>query len=150
MLLPANLLGLFLIGAAAAWVVALYMRGHRLTRITVSTGARIGFVTGVVGSWTAAAMSGFSLYTIRFGLHQGSWLDGLWQSFVNKWQAQEAAIGADAQNIAVFKAILVSPDGRAGFVLFSIAFLVGTVVLFAVAGGALGARMLTRARRSEN
>ena len=44
----------------------------------------------------------------------------------------------------------ISPEGRAGFVLFLIAFLVGTLVLFAVAGGALGARMLARARRSEN
>jgi hypothetical protein len=150
MLLPANILGLLLMGATAAWAVALYTRGHRPALITVGAGARIGFVTGVVASWTAAAMSGFSLYAMRFWLHQGSWLDSIWQDFVNKWQAQEAAIGADAQNVAAFKAILTSQDGRAGFVLFAIAFLMGTLVLFAVAGGALSARMLTRARRSEN
>lgn len=150
MLLPANILGLVLMAATAAWVVALYMRGHRPARITVGAGARIGFVTGVVGSWTAAAISGLSLYAMRFWLHQGSWLDSLWQDFVNRWQAQEASLGADAQNVAAIKALILSPEGRAGFILFMIAFLMGTLVLFAIAGGALSARMLTRARRSEN
>jgi hypothetical protein len=150
MLLPANILGLLLMGATAAWVVALYVRSHRPAWITVGAGARIGFVTGVVGSWTAAAMSGLSLYAIRYWLHQGSWLDGLWQNFLNQWQAQEAAIGADAQNVAAIKAVIISPEGHAGFVIFMIAFLMGTLVLFAIAGGALGARMLTRARRPEN
>jgi hypothetical protein len=150
MLSPVSILGLLLMGATAAWVVALYVRSHRPAWITVGAGARIGFVTGVVGSWTAAAMSGFSLYAMRFWLHQGSWLDGLWQNFVNQWQAQEAAAGADAQNVAALKALMLSPEGRAGFALFLIAFLMGTLVLFAIAGGALGARMLTRARRTEN
>jgi len=150
MLSPVSILGLFLMGATAAWVVALYVRSHRPAWITAGAGARIGFVTGVVGSWTAAAMSGLSLYAIRFWLGQGSWLDGLWQDFVNQWQAQEVAVGADAQNVAAIKALIMSPEGRAGFVLFMIAFLMGTLVLFAIAGGALGARMLTRARRSEN
>jgi hypothetical protein len=143
-------LGLLLMGATAGRVVALYMRGHRPAWVTVGAGARIGFVTGVVGSWTAAAVSGLSLYAMRFWLHQGGWLDSLWQNFVNEWQAQEAAVGADAQSVAVMKAMIISPEGRAGFVLFMIAFLGGTLVLFAIAGGALGARMLTRARRSEN
>lgn len=150
MLLPANILGLLLMGATAAWVVALYMRGHRPARITVGAGARIGFVTGVVASWTAAAISGLSLYAMRFWLHQGGWFDNLWQDFVNRWQAQEAALGADAQNVAAIKALILSPEGRAGFILFMIAFLMGTLVLFAIAGGALSARMLTRTRRSEN
>ena len=150
MLSPVSILGLFLMGATAAWVVALYVRSHRPAWITVGAGARIGFVTGVVGSWTAAAMSGLSLYAIRFWLGQGSWLDGLWQDFVNQWQAQEVAVGADAQNVAAIKALIMSPEGRAGFVLFMIAFLMATLVLFAIGGGALGARMLNRTRHPEN
>jgi len=150
MLSPVSIVGLLLMGAAAAWVVALYMRSHRPTWITVGAGARIGFVTGVVGSWTAAAVSGLSLYAMRFWLHQGSAFDDFWQTLVNQWQAQVTATGADVQNIAAFKAILISPEGRAGLVLAAIAFLMGTLVLFAIAGGALGARMLTRTRRTEN
>lgn len=147
---PVSIIGLLLMGAAAAWVVVLYTRSHRPAWITVGAGARIGFVTGVVGSWTAAAISGLSLYAVRFWMGQGSWLDGLWQNFVNQWQAQETAIGADPQNVAAFKTMLVSPEGRAGLILFAIACLMGTLALFAIAGGALGARMLTRTRRPEN
>ena len=150
MLSPLSIFGLLLMGATAGRVVALYIRGHRPAWITVGTGARIGFVTGVVGSWTAAAVSGLSLYAMRFWLHQGGWLHNLWQSFLTEWQAQEAAVGADPQGVAIFKALITSPEGRAGFILLLIASLMGTLVLFAIAGGALGARMLTRARRSEN
>ena len=150
MLSPVSILGLLLMGATAAWVVALYMRGHRPARITVGTGARIGFVTGVVGSWTAAAMSGLSLYAMRFWLHQGSAFDDFWQNVVNLQQAQGVAVGADAQNLAAAKTLMMSPEGRAGLILFTIAILMGTLVRFAIAGGALGARILTRTRRPEN
>lgn len=150
MLSPVSVFGLILMGATAAWVVALYLRAHRPAWITVGAGARIGFVTGVVGSWTAAAMSGLSLYALRFWLHQGGAFDDFWQNVVNLQQQQGVAIGADAQNLAAAKALMMSPEGRAGLILFTIAILMGTLVLFAIAGGALGARMLTRARRSEN
>jgi hypothetical protein len=147
---PVSIFGLLLMGVAAAWVVALYIRSHRPAWITVGAGARIGFVTGVVGSWTAAVISGLSLYAWRFWLHQGSAFDDFWQSLVNQQQAQGTAVGADAQTLAAVKALMLSPEGRAGLVLFAIAFLMATLVLFAIAGGALSARMLTRTRRPEN
>jgi len=150
MLSPVSILGLFLMGATAAWVVALYIRSHQPAWITVGAGARIGFVTGVVGSGSAAAMSGLSLYAMRYWLHRGSAFDDFWQSVVNMQQAQGVAVGADPQNLAAAKALMMSPEGRAGLVLFTIAVLMTTLVLFAVAGGALGARILTRARRREN
>lgn len=147
---PMSIFGLLLMGATATWVVALYVRGQRPSWITVGAGARIGFVTGVVGSWTAAAMSGLSLYAMRFWLHQGGAFDDFWQSFVNQWQSQVSASGADVQSVAAFKGMLISQEGRAGLVLFAIFFLMGTLVLFAIAGGALGARMSVRARRRGN
>ena len=150
MLSPVSILGLFLMGATAAWVVALYVRSHRPAWITVGAGARIGFVTGVVGSWTAAAMSGLSLYAMRYWLHQGSAFDDFWQNIVNLQQAQGIAVGADAQNLAAVKVLMMSPEGRAGLILFTVAVLMVTLVLFAIAGGALGARMLKRAPRPEN
>jgi hypothetical protein len=147
MLSPVSIFGLLLMGATAAWVVVLYTRSHRPAWITVGAGARIGFVTGVVGSWTAAAMSGLSLYAMRYWLHQGSAFDDFWQNVVNLQQAQGISVGADAQNLAAAKALMMSPEGRAGLILFTIAILMGTLVLFAIAGGALGARILTRTRR---
>jgi hypothetical protein len=150
MLSPVGIFGVLLMGATAAWAVVLYMRSQRPAWITIGAGARIGLVTGVVGGWAAAATSGLSLYALRFWLHQGSIFDNFWQSFVNQQQAQGTAAGADAQTLATIKATLISPEGRAGLVLFGIAFLMATLLLFAIAGGALSARMLTRTRRPGN
>jgi hypothetical protein len=145
-----SVFGVLLMAAAAAWAVALYTRSLKPAWITIGAGARIGLVTGVVGGWTAAAATGLSLFAMRFWLHKGSWFDDQWQDFVNRLQAQGTPTGADAQNLAAIKAAVISPEGRAGFALFGIAFVMVTMVLFAIAGGALGARRLARPRRSGN
>ncbi|MGD0346044.1 MAG: zinc ribbon domain-containing protein [Terracidiphilus sp.] len=147
---PVGIFGLLLMGATAAWAVVLYMRSQRPAWITVGAGARIGLVTGVLGGWTAAAMTGLSLYAMRFWLHQGSTFDSFWQELVNQQQAQGTAVGADVQTLAAVKALMISAEGRAGLVLFGIAFLMATLVLFAIAGGALSARLLARTRRQGN
>ena len=150
LLSPVDIFGVLLMGVAAAWAVALYARNLRPSWITVGAGVRIGLVTGVVGGWTAAAATGLSLYAMRFWLHKGDSFDSFWQSLVNQQQAQGTAAGADAQTLAALKAIMISPEGRAGFVLVAIALLVAMQLLFAIAGGALGARRLTRPPRPGN
>ncbi|MGA3130410.1 MAG: zinc ribbon domain-containing protein [Terracidiphilus sp.] len=150
MLSPVSIFGLLLMGATAAWAVARYTRDQQPSWITVGAGARIGLVVGIVGSWTSAAMIGLSLYAMRFWLRQGSSFDSFWQNVVNQQQAQGIAVGADAQTLAEVKAMLISPEGRAGMVLFIVAFLMSTLVLFAVAGGALSARLLARSHRPGN
>ena len=49
----------------------------------------------------------------------------------------------------MMKAWLLPPEGRAGWLLAAITLLGMALLLFAVAGGALGARMLARSRRPE-
>jgi hypothetical protein len=147
MLSPVGIFGVLLMGATAAWAVVLYTRSQRPAWITVGAGARIGLVTGVVGSWAAGAMTGLSLYAMRFWLHQGSIFDNFWQDLVNQQQAQGTAAGADAETLAAIKATMISSEGRAGLVLCGIAFLMATLLLFAIAGGALSARLLARTRR---
>ncbi len=44
---------------------------------------------------------------------------------------------------------MLSPEGHAGIETFGFAFNSVLLILFAVGGGALGARMLARARRPE-
>ena len=44
---------------------------------------------------------------------------------------------------------MLSPEGHAGIEAFGFAFNSLFLIFFAVAGGALGARMLARARRPE-
>ena len=147
MLSPVGIFGLLLIAGAAVWVVALYKRSLRPASITIGAGARIGLVTGVVGGWTAAASTGVALYAMRFWLHQGRVFDDFWQTVNQQMNQQWTSMGVDPHTIAEAKAWMLSPEGRAGWVLCAVAFLVATLLLFAVAGGVLGARLLGRPRR---
>lgn len=150
MLSPVGIFGLLWMAVAAAWAVVLYVRSQRPAWITVGAGARIGLVTGVLGGWTAAATTGITLFSMRFFFHQSKGFDDLWQNLVNQQIAQQwESAGVDAATIALAKTWLLSPEGRAGSMLGAILFLAAALLLFAVAGGALGARLLARARRPE-
>jgi len=150
MLSPVGILGMPLMAATAVWVVVLYVRSQRPAWITIGAGARIGLVTGLLGSWTAAASTGITLFVMRFWLHQGSFYDGLWQNLVNQQMSQQwTSMGVDAQTIAMMKAWLLPPEGRAGWLLAAMSLLTLALLLFSVAGGALGARLLANSRRPE-
>ena len=148
MLSPVGVFGIFLMAATSAWVVALYMRSQRQASLTVGAGARIGLVTGLVGGWTAAAVTGISLYVMRYWLHGGSLFDDFWRTLVKQMNQQWTSMGVDAQTIALAKSWMFSAEGRAGWVLFAATFLMAVLLVFAVGGGALGARLLNRPRRS--
>ena len=150
MLSPVGIFGWFLMAVAAAGAVALYIRSQSPAWITLGAGARIGLVTGLLGSWSAAATSGITLFVMRFVLHQGNLFDDFWQNFVNQRLAQQyTAMGIDANTIGLYQKWLLSPEGRAGFMFSAIVFLAGGLLLFSVAGGAMGARLLARSRRPE-
>jgi hypothetical protein len=149
MMSPLSIFGMFLMGGAGAWVVAIYLRRERPAWITIGAGARIGLVTGIVGGWTAMAATGISLFAMRFFLHQGKSFDDLLQNIVDRQLSQSGMSGFNAQAVDVFKAWLLSPAGRAGWVVGSVTVLVGLLMLFAVAGGALSARLLGRPSRTQ-
>jgi hypothetical protein len=150
MLSPLSIFGFALMAMAAAWAVVLYVRSQRPAWITVGAGARIGLVTGLMGSWMAAATTGVTLFVMRFFLHQGNFFDSFWQDFVNGQLTQQwTSMGVPAATIAMTKAWLMSPEGRAGSMLSATLFLAIGLLIFAVGGGALGARLLARSRRPE-
>ncbi|MGA7830330.1 MAG: hypothetical protein WCA21_05160 [Terracidiphilus sp.] len=142
--------GLLWMAVAAAWVVMLYMRSQRPAWITLGAGARIGLVTGLAGGWTAAAASAFTLFAMRFIFHHGNEFDDFWQNQVSEKVSQQwAASGYDAQQVLTAKAMLNSPEGRSGLTITVIFLMAVAMVVFATAGGALGARMLSRRRQPE-
>jgi hypothetical protein len=144
---PVGIFGLLLMAGTGAWVVALYMRSQRPAWITIGAGARIGFVTGIVGSWTSAAVTGGTLFAMRYWLHQGGVFDNFWQSLNQQITQEWATMGVDAQSMAILEGLLLSPEGRAGWVLGAIAFLMAALLIFASAGGAISAHLLARTRR---
>jgi hypothetical protein len=143
-------IGALLMPLAAAWVVALYMRGQRPAWITTGAGARIGLMTGILGGWAAALTTGVTLYAQRFWLHQGNTFDDAWQNQVNQVSQQLSSTGFDAQAIAANKVLMLSPEGRAGSMLFNTSLLAMIILAFAIGGGALSARLLGRPRRPES
>jgi hypothetical protein len=141
---------LLLMAAAAAWVVAIYKRSQHPTWITIGAGARIGLVTGIMSAWTATAISGLLLYGSRYWLGYGKAIDDFWTALVKgPMLTQWNASGADPQIVAQAMAMMLSPEGRAGFSLAAIVFMAGSLLIFAIAGGALGARFLARPHRPE-
>jgi hypothetical protein len=107
-------------------------------------------VTGVLGGWTAAAATAFALFAMRFVFHQGAAIDDFWQNKVVLASVQQwTTMGVDAQTILLMKTWLLSPTGRGGWALGALSFLMAGLLIFAVAGGAVGARVLARTRRPE-
>ena len=156
--LPLGGLGLFWMATAAGLAVMLYMRSRRPAWITLGAGARIGLVTGLVAGWIAFAVSGAALFVQRFLLHQSSQIDSEWSSRVVMGQqlAEQFSSGmtptdaAQAQAMRVqFQAFMLSPEGHAGMEVMRFAASAAFLILFAVAGGALGARLMARTRRPE-
>lgn len=155
---PLGSLGIVWGAAGAAWAVALYVRSQQAAWITIGAGARIGLVTGLMAAWLAFSISGSALFVQRFALHQGGQIDGIYKSFTDVFQqrSQETlatkgpAEAAQIQpGLARVQAWVLSREGKAGIWTFAYAVSSTFLLLFAIGGGALGARWLARARRPE-
>jgi hypothetical protein len=154
---PVSVLAIVWMTGAAVWAVVLYTRKQRPAWITLGAGARVGLVTGLIAGWLAFGLSGAELFVSRVVLHQGSQIDSTWRQLVEvnfekekQWFAQlnvpndQSVAEANAQ-----KDLMLSPEGHAGFETLGLALGCSLLVLFAMAGGALGARMVSRTRRPE-
>ncbi len=147
---PVGLLGLFWMVVAAAWAVSIYVRKQQPAWITIGAGARIGLVTGLIAGWVAFIATGAALFAMRVFLHQGQAFDEMWRGMVNQSVDQQVqAMAADAQTLAAFKALMLSPEGRAGILLCGMVFLELALLAFAVLGGVLGSRLMARSRRPQ-
>jgi hypothetical protein len=155
-----GLLGLVWIAAAAAWTVSLYVRGLRAAKrpvlLTTGAGARIGLVTGLIAGWISFASSGAMFYVTRFLFHQGKEYDDIWQDqvarFTEQMQAASATGQASQDVVAMFRGMaswMLTPEGRAGSAVGGLLIAEFVLVIFAVAGGALGAKLMTRQRRQQ-
>jgi hypothetical protein len=157
MLSPAGDFGVLLMSGTAAWAVVLYMRSQRPVWVTVRAGARVGLVCGIFAGALAFAASGCELYTERYILHQGSQIDADWKKFVDldtqlsqritAWAGMPNSSDVQAQE-SQQENWMLTPEGHAGFVVGNFTFYSFLLVLFAMAGGALSARLQKRTRRT--
>ncbi|MGH9607651.1 MAG: hypothetical protein ACRD3N_18325 [Terracidiphilus sp.] len=154
---PLDVLSLFWMAGAAIWAVALYLRSQRPAWITIGAGVRIGLVTGLLAGWLAFGASGGALFTARYAFHRSSQIDSSWKAQVAQTRQMSEQMSAwmdpgDAAQAETMQKQMeswwISPEGHAGLQAFSFAMSSLFFVLFAMAGGALGARLLGRPRRT--
>jgi hypothetical protein len=152
-------LGLVWVMGAAAWAVGLYAKRVRQGVLSVGSGARIGLVTGLFAAWLSFGVNGAALWVTRFLRHQGGQIDSEWVSAVQQgfernqqMVAQAGMTGAQAAQFLEVtrwvRALMLSPEGRAGFALVGLLALAVILLVFATIGGVVGARLLVPRRRT--
>lgn len=151
----ASLLGLVWMGGAGAWAVRLYAKRTHASWLSSGTGARIGLMTGLFASWLTIGVNSIDLWVARYVLHQGGAMDSLWNSQMNDVlkMSQQMLIqmgistAEAAQSTQMYRLWVFSSEGRATDVLTKLLTGATFLALFAMLGGALGARFLAQPRR---
>lgn len=150
-----SLLNVFWMTGAAIWAVSLYSKRTHAAWLSSAAGARIGLVTGLMGSWMAICVHAVGLWMVRFQFHQGGQIDSLWNTQIEDWLqleqrllAQSGQSSADVTSyIHMLRGFISMPEVRAGAIMGGYALIAVFLVLMAMAGGALGAKFLTQPRR---
>jgi ribosomal protein L40E len=145
---PAGLLSSLVGGLEVFWAIAggmvtisLYRR-RTGTLPTSRLGWRIGAVLGLFAAVVAAAINGISLVLQRYAFHQGATLDRHFHDLGQQLTDQLVRSNPDAASVIPgFIHFWLTPDGAAAMVLINSAGLTIAMLLFAAAGGALGARL---------
>lgn len=134
-------------GSIAA--VALYHRRAANALLDVRTGLKIGAVAGLLAAFIATALNGFTLLFQRYALHMGTAIDATLAAFVDQIKAKSAQAAPEVQaQMQDYIRFLLSPEGKAAWFLIGSATAAVGIVLFAAAGGALGAKIFAGQRSS--
>lgn len=155
--IPAGLLSsrIGLEGIFALWLIAggivvisLY---RRRTGISPSSGMgwRIGALLGLFAATIATATDGITLLIQRYAMHQGVALDLRYHDLAKQLTDQLTRSNPQAaQVLPGFLHFWMTPDGIAASMLINAMVLAALMLIFAAAGGALGARLSARAAQS--
>ncbi len=128
------------VAAGAVIVIGIYHRRQPHTFLGRRVGARIGALVGLLTASVALAGNAIFLVIQRYGMHQGNLIDTQLTSIVK--QAAERAASMDPQApVATFTNFWLAPEGRIGLILLTMGFLAALILLFAIAGGVLGAQI---------
>lgn len=128
------------VAAGAVMAIGIYHRRRPLTLLGPRVGARVGALLGLIAATVAFAANSALLVVQRYGLHQGSEIDTQLTSIVKQAAARAATMDPQAP-VASFTNFWLSAEGRIGLILLTMAFLSVLIVLFAIAGGVLGAQI---------
>jgi hypothetical protein len=105
----------------------------------------VGALLGLIAATVAFAANSVLLVVQRFGLHHGSEIDTQLTAIVKQAAARAATMDPQAPIIS-FTNFWLSAEGRIGLILLTLAFLSALIVVFAIAGGVLGAQIYRSSR----
>jgi len=133
------------VAAGAVVAIGIYHRRRPLTLLGPRVGARVGALLGLIAATVAFAANSVLLVVQRYGLHQGNEIDTQLTSIVKQAAARAATMDPQAP-VTSFTNFWLSAEGRIGLILLTMAFLSVLIVLFAIAGGVLGAQIYRSSR----
>jgi ribosomal protein L40E len=134
------------VGAVVA--MGIYHRRWPSTALGPRVGARVGALLGLIAASVAFAANSVLLVVQRYGLHQGNEIDTQLTAIVKQAAARAATMDPQAP-VAAFTNFWLSAEGRIGLILLTMAFLSALIILFAIAGGMLGAQIYRSSRSSK-
>jgi hypothetical protein len=145
--IAAGVLSVLIAAGSILWValagfIAIRIYRRRLPHASLArrTGARIGAMVGVLSAAVALAGNGVFLIIQRYGMRQGHLLDDQLTRVVKEAANRAAAMDPSAP-AATFVHFWLSAEGRVGLVLLAMGFLSVLILLFAIAGGMVGAHV---------
>jgi ribosomal protein L40E len=136
------------VAVGAVLAMGIYHRRRPLTKLGPRVGARVGALLGLIAATVAFAANSVLLVVQRYGLHQGNEIDTQLTSVVKQAAARAASMDPQAP-VTSFTNFWLSAEGRIGLILLTMAFLSLLIVLFAIAGGVLGAQIYRSPRGSK-
>jgi ribosomal protein L40E len=136
------------VAVGAIVVMGIYHRRRPRALLGPKVGARVGALVGLIAATVAFAANAVILIVQRYGMHQGNQIDGQLTAIVKQAAAHAATIDPQAPVLA-FTNFWLSAEGRIGLILLTMAFLSTLIVLFAIAGGVLGAQIYRPSRGSK-
>ncbi|MHB1675295.1 MAG: hypothetical protein ACYCSP_13705 [Acidobacteriaceae bacterium] len=138
----------FWVAVGAVVVMGTYHRRRPLTLLGPRVGARVGALLGLIAATVAFAANAMLLVVQRYGMRQGNEIDTQLTSIVKQAAAHAATMDPQAP-VAAFTNFWLSAEGRIGLILLTMAFLSVLIVLFAIAGGVLGAQIYRSSRSNK-
>jgi hypothetical protein len=138
---------LWVVGGAAL-AIGLYQKRDPGFQLDARSGFRIGALAGLVAAYTSVAVTALWRVFSRFVLHQGAEIDRAYEAAMRQVSASAIQSNPEAQaQLKTMLHLLMSPDGRAGLILWSSVLSAFGIVLFSALGGVLGVRLFAPRKR---
>lgn len=128
------------VAVGAVIAMGIYHRRRPHASLERRAGARMGALVGLLTAVFALAGNAVFLVIQRYGMHQGNLIDTQLTGIVTQAAARAAGMDPTAP-VGSFTNFWLSAEGRVGLILLTMAFLSALIVVFAIAGGVLGAQI---------